>query len=210
MGGYYQPPSADGVRPGRYFVAAADRRYAYDVATTVYHETVPGHHLQTARALEANLPGFLRGADFLGFAEGWALYAERLAYEMGMYEGDPAGDLGRLRMEALRAARLVADTGVNAEGWTFGRAVAFLRESTGLEEGAILADVTRYVVDPGQATAYCAGMLEILRLRESCRAELGPKFDLRRFHEALLGGGALPLDILDGAMGDFIAAEKER
>lgn len=208
-GGYYQPPSLDG-RPGRYFVAATDRRYAYDIATTVYHETLPGHHLQIARALEADLPGFLRGADFLGFSEGWALYAERLAFESGCYAEDPAGNLGRLRMEALRAARLVADTGVNAMGWSFGQAVDFLGRNTGLGQGMIQADVTRYIIDPGQATAYYAGYAEIMRLREKCRSELGAKFDQRRFNEALLANGALPLDLVDKVVDGFIAAEKAR
>lgn len=209
-GGYYQAPSTEGDRPGRYFVAAGDRRYAYDVATTVYHETLPGHHLQIAKALESDAPGFLRGADFLGFSEGWALYAERLASEMGAYAGDPAGDLGRLRMEALRAARLVADTGINAKGWTFSQALSFLRDNTGLEEGMIRADATRYVIDPGQATAYYVGMLEILRLREECRSGLGPAFDRRRFHELVLGSGAMPLSLLARRVEDFIAAEKAR
>ena len=209
MGGYYQPPSLDG-RPGRYFVAETDRRYAYDIATTAYHETIPGHHLQMARALESDLPGFLRGADFLGFTEGWALYAERLAFEAGRYADDPAGNLGRLRMEALRAARLVADTGVNAMGWSFGQAVDFLSRNTGLGQGMIQADVTRYIIDPGQATAYYTGYAVILGLRERCRNELGGKFDLRRFDEAILANGAIPLDLLGKVVDDFIAAEKAR
>jgi uncharacterized protein (DUF885 family) len=209
MGGYYQPPSLDG-RPGRYFVADSDQRYVYDIATTVYHETLPGHHLQIARALEADLPGFLRGADFLGYTEGWALYAERLAFEMGCYRDDPAGNLGRLRMEALRAARLVADTGVNAMGWSFGQAVDFLSRNTGLGQGMIQADVTRYIIDPGQATAYYTGYAGILKLRERCRTELGPKFDLRRFNEAILANGALPLDLVGKVVDGFIAAEKAR
>lgn len=210
MGGYYQPPSGDGARPGRYFVAGSDRRYAFDIATTVYHETIPGHHLQISRALEADLPGFLRGADFLGFSEGWALYAERLAFEMGVYAKDPAGNLGRLRMEALRAARLVADTGVNEMGWSFAEASSFLRENTGLGQGMIEADVTRYIIDPGQATAYYSGFYEILRLREKCRSVLGAGFDLRRFDETLLSHGALPLDLVGKVVDDFIAAEKAR
>ncbi|MDP3176763.1 MAG: DUF885 domain-containing protein [Spirochaetaceae bacterium] len=208
MGGYYQPPSIDGDRPGRYFVAASDRRYTYDIATTVYHETIPGHHLQIARGLEADLPGFLRSADFMGFIEGWALYAERLAFEMGAYECDPAGDLGRLRMEALRAARLVADTGINAMGWGFQKTVLFLEENTGLGSGMIQSDVTRYIIDPGQATSYYAGFLRILELREKCRQALGPLFDLRRFHEALLSSGALPFDVLEKKLEDFIVAAK--
>ena len=210
FGGYYQPPSADGSRPGRYFVASGDRRYAYDVATTAYHETLPGHHLQIARAIQADLPGFLRGADFLGYTEGWALYAERIAFEMGAYDKDPSGDLGRLRMEALRAARLVADTGLNAMGWSFSKTIAFLRENTGLEEGMIQSDASRYVIDPGQATAYYSGFVEMLALRERCRAALGPKYDVRRFHEAVLGGGALPLSLLGRVIDEFIAAEKAR
>lgn len=210
MGGYYQSPSSDGARPGRYFVARGDQRYAYDIDTTVYHETLPGHHLQIARAIEADIPGFLRGADFLGFTEGWALYSERLASELGAYASDPAGELGRLRMEALRAARLVADTGVNAMGWSFDKAAAFLAENTGQSPGMIQSDVTRYFVDPGQATAYYVGFLELLRLREKCRAELGAGFDLRRFHEAILSHGNLPLDLLSAVVDRHIESEKAR
>jgi uncharacterized protein (DUF885 family) len=210
LGAYYQPPSNDGSRPGRYFVAAKDYRYRYDVATTVFHETVPGHHLQIARALEADLPGFLRTADFLGYSEGWALYAERLAFEMGFYEGDPAGNLGRLRMEALRAARLVADTGVNSLGWSFGKASEFLAENTGLGRSAIDADVTRYFIDPGQATAYYVGYREMLDLREKARSALGNKFDIRRFHEAVLSHGALPLDLFEQVVDAYIAEEEKR
>jgi uncharacterized protein (DUF885 family) len=186
-------------------VAAGDRRFAFDVPTTVWHETIPGHHLQIARALESDLPGFLRGADFLAYTEGWALYAERLAFEIGVYKDDSAGDLGRLRMEALRAARLVADTGINSMGWSFGQTLSYLQENTGLDTGMLQAEVTRYIIDPGQATSYYVGFLEILRLRDKSKAALGPRFDLRRFNETVLANGALPLELLDRVIEKFIA-----
>ena len=210
QGGYYQQPAADGSRPGRYFLARDDYRSRSNLASTLYHETLPGHHLQIAKALEADLALFSRMADFNGYIEGWALYAEELASEMGVYKDDPKVDLYRLQMKALRAARLVADTGVNAERWDFRKAADFISDSTGLDPGFAQYESMRYHCIPAQATAYYLGFLEILSLREKARLALGQKFDLRRFHEAVLGNGALPLDVLATVVDGYIATEAAR
>lgn len=203
-GGYYMPPAVDGSRPGMYYVGPEQAQYRFSIATTLYHETVPGHHLQIAIAQELSLPALRRGSDFTGYVEGWALYAERLAWELGLYEGDPYGDLGRLQMEAFRAARLVVDTGLHAKHWTYDQAVDYMVEATGRSRGAVGYEVSRYVVLPGQATAYYVGYLKILELRQKAQDALGDRFDLREFHHVILSQGAVPLEILEQLVDAYI------
>ena len=204
---YYQPGAFDGSRPGTFFANLRDtaETQKFAMATLAYHEGLPGHHLQTAVAQELEgLPFFRRVIPFTAYAEGWALYAERLAWEMG-YESDPLDNLGRLRDEQLRATRLVVDTGIHAKRWTREQAITYMRDHTGMTEGDVTAEIERYFVDPGQALAYKAGMLEILALREQARSTLGPKFDLKAFHREVLTHGALPLAVLRRMIEAWIA-----
>jgi uncharacterized protein (DUF885 family) len=161
-----------------------------------YHEAIPGHHYQIDIARQLELPSIRHHLRFTAYTEGWALYAERLAFELGWYESDPYGDLGRLQYEAWRAVRLVVDTGIHAKRWSFNRAVDYMIENTGLERYLVQGQISRYVVWPGQATAYMIGMLEILDLRQKAEEELGENFDLKEFHNLILGTGSVPLDIL--------------
>jgi uncharacterized protein (DUF885 family) len=204
-GAYYRPPPAVGERPGIYYLDLAGDHFALDTyATTNYHEAVPGHHFQLAlqRGSET-LPLLQRATSFTGYAEGWALYAERLAYEAGLYEDDARGNLGRLRMELLRAARAVADTGIHWLGWSRDEAVAYLVE-LGFPPGWAASEVDRYIVWPGQAPAYLVGMLEILRLRAVAQAALGDDFDVADFHDAVLRHGSVPLAVLPLAVDAYI------
>jgi len=189
-GGYYVPGSADGSRPGAYHVRIEGEPVPrYSMATIAYHEAVPGHHFQIAIAQDLDLPTFRRDSFFNGYAEGWALYAERLAWELGLYEDDPYGNIGRLQLELVRAARLVVDTGIHAKKWTPNQARAYLQQ----EAGGWTHEVERYIVRPAQATGYKVGMLEILALREQAQEALGEDFDLRAFHRAILENGSVPL-----------------
>jgi uncharacterized protein (DUF885 family) len=212
FGGFYIGPSFDGSRPGAFYagVGGAGEDY-YGMPTLAYHEAVPGHHLQIALAQEMDLPAFRRDAPFIGYIEGWALYAERLAWELGWYEGDPYGNLGRLQAEAFRAARLVVDTGIHAQGWDFERAEKFFTENVGYEVGDIVNpqhQIARYVVWPGQATAYYVGMLKILELRQRAMDQLGERFDLQEFHRVVLGNGSVPLEVLERVVERYIQEKK--
>ena len=204
-GAYYRAPPAVGERAGIYYLSLGGEFFPLDTyATTNYHEAVPGHHFQLALQREsAGLPWLQRATSFNGYAEGWALYAERLAYEAGLYEDDPLGDIGRLRMELLRAARAVADTAIHALGWSRHEAIEYLMEQ-GFPEGWAASEVDRYIVWPGQAPAYLIGMLEILELRDEAQARLGDDFDLAAFHEAVLRHGSVPLEVLPMAVGAYI------
>jgi uncharacterized protein (DUF885 family) len=209
-GAYYWPPPLDGSRPGTFFVnlrSVADvKRFA--MRTLAFHEAVPGHHLQIALAIEMEgVPFFRRVVPFTAFVEGWALYAERLVAEHGFHP-TPLDRAGQLQAELFRAARLVVDTGLHAKRWTREQAIAWMVRSTGLPEGDVTAEVERYIVDPGQACAYKIGQLEILRLRERARTALGPAFDLRAFHDVVLGGGSLPLVLLERVVEEWIARER--
>jgi uncharacterized protein (DUF885 family) len=206
-GAYYRPPPALGDRPGIYYLGLAGNAFPMDTyATTNFHEAIPGHHFQLALQREsAELPLLQRAAAFTGYAEGWALYAERLAAEAGLYEDDPIGDIGRLRMELLRAARVVADTGIHALGWSRDEAIDYL-VGLGVPPGWAVSEVDRYIVWPGQAPAYLIGMLEILRLREAAQAELGEDFDLAGFHDAVLRHGSVPLAVLPLAVDVWVEA----
>jgi uncharacterized protein (DUF885 family) len=170
-----------------------------------YHEAVPGHHTQIAIAMEQPGPVFLKMERFTALVEGWALYAERLAFELGWYTNDPYGNLGRLQYEALRAARLVMDTGIHSMGWSFERAVQFNMDNVGASRGASEGAVGRYSVVPAQATAYMIGMLHILDARQRAMDQLGAEFDLREFHRVVLTAGGVPLPLLDGVVDAWIA-----
>lgn len=204
-GGFYIGPSFDGTRPGAFYAGTQTSQPWYQMPSLAYHEAVPGHHTQIAIAMEQEAPAFRKVVNFTGFVEGWALYAERLGRELGWYDSDPLGDLGRLQYEALRAARLVIDTGIHHFGWSFDRAARFNEENVGWSAGASRSAVARYAVIPGQATAYMLGLLKILDERERARDALGPAFDLTAFHRALLSNGAVPLGLLDEVVDAYIA-----
>jgi uncharacterized protein (DUF885 family) len=204
FGGYYTPGAADGSRPGAYHVGIESSRIdKFNQPTTAYHEAVPGHHYQIATAQALDLPMFRKEGDFNGFIEGWALYAERLAAEIGLYDDDPYGDIGRLQLELLRAVRLVTDTGIHAKGWTRQEAMNYMDDAMGAP-GYFSYEVDRYVVIPGQATGYKIGMLKILELRQRAIDELGDQFDIKEFHNVVIGHGALPLEILEQLVDDYI------
>jgi uncharacterized protein (DUF885 family) len=172
--------------------------------TTTYHEGIPGHHFQLSiqRSLDG-LPLHQRAFTHTGFAEGWALYAERLAAENGLYEDDGWGNLGRLQMELLRAARMVVDTGIHRHRWTRSEGIDYLTE-LGFDPGQAASEVDRYVVWPGQAPSYLMGMLTILDLRRQAREALGPAFDMAEFHDTILGSGSVPLDLLDEVVEQWV------
>jgi uncharacterized protein (DUF885 family) len=203
-GGFYISPSFDGKRPGAFYAGTDNDQAYFSMPSLTYHESVPGHHTQIAIAMEQDVPAFRKIVGFTGFIEGWALYAERLAHELGWYDGDPYGELGRLQFEALRAARLVMDTGIHSLGWSFDDAADFNRNNVGASLGSSQGAAGRYSVWPGQATAYLIGMLEILAQRERAMNELGPLFDLKAFHRAVLSNGAVPLKLLDDVVDRYI------
>jgi uncharacterized protein (DUF885 family) len=205
---HYQEGTPDGSRPGTYYVHLIDMNAMPkpELETVAYHEGIPGHHLQIAIAQElTGLPKFRTQSFFNAYTEGWGLYAESLGKEMGGFR-DPYSDFGRLSGELWRAIRLVVDTGLHAKGWTEAQAVDYFRENSPIAEGQIRAEVRRYIVMPGQATGYKIGMLKILELRARAQAALGDRFDIRRFHDVVLGGGALPLSLLEKRVDDWIAA----
>ena len=208
-GDYYTPPAVDGSRPGMFYAQVTGREWRFSMPTLAYHEAVPGHHFQLALALEQPLPAFRKGGQFNAYTEGWALYAERLVSELGFYQDDPYGNLGRLQAEAFRAARLVVDTGIHAKQWTFEQAVDFMVENTGLPEEYIQGEVGRYIMWPGQATAYMVGMLKILEVRQRAMDALGDKFDLVEFHDVILQNGPVPLEVLDTIVNEYIAASQQ-
>jgi len=205
FGGFYIGPSFDGTRPGAFYAGTQTAQGWFQMPSLAYHEAVPGHHTQIAIAMDQEGPAFRKTERFTGFVEGWALYAERLAYELGWYDNDPYGDLGRLQYEALRAARLVIDTGIHSKGWTFEEAVQFNMENLGASRGASEGAAGRYSVVPGQATAYMVGMLHILDARQRAQDQLGTDFDLKEFHRVVLTSGGVPLALLDDVVDTWIA-----
>ena len=208
---YYQHGSIENAEPGWFYANtyALDQRPTYEMIPLALHEAVPGHHLQIAIAQElVNLPEFRKDMWFTAYGEGWALYAERLGIEMGMYE-DPYDDFGRLIYEMWRACRLVVDPGMHALGWSREKAIQFMLDNTALSELNITNEVDRYIAWPGQAPAYKIGEIKIRELREEAESQLGEKFDLRAFHDVVLGAGAIPLTVLEGRVREWIAERVE-
>ncbi len=206
-GAYYNRASFDGRRPGTFFANLRDPRETprWAMPTLAYHEGIPGHHLQISWAQNIqDVPTARKVLPFTAYIEGWALYAEHLAKEMGAYDQDPYGDIGRLQAEMFRAVRLVVDTGVHAKHWTRAQAITYMREKTGMAETDVTSEVERYIVSPGQACAYKIGMLKILELRERAKKELGARFDLKAFHDEILDGGAMPLTVLEARVDAWI------
>jgi len=209
---YYSPGAPRAGIAGTFFVNTSklDQRPLWELPALAAHESVPGHHLQIALQQELDLPEWRRyDSGFTAFVEGWALYAERLGIAMGLYD-TPAKEMGRLSYEMWRACRLVVDTGIHSKGWTKAQAVGFMTEHTALSPANIEAEVNRYISWPGQALAYKIGELKIRELRDRAERALGARFDLRRFHDALLSGGSVPLDVLDAQIGRWIADEQSK
>ena len=207
-GGYYNPPSLDGKRPGRFYINLRNTADypKWTLPTLFYHEAEPGHHFQLSAALNVKgVPILRRVISVPAFSEGWGLYAEKLAKEMGFYDDDPAGDLGRLQSEMFRAVRLVVDTGMHARRWSREEAIEFMRAKTGMTEEEVTREIERYAAWPGQACAYKIGELTFLRLREKARRELGARFDIRAFHEEVLMNGGMPLAVLEQVIDRWIA-----
>ena len=211
-GAYYQPGSISGSRPGTFFVNLRDpeENKRPEMRTLAYHEGIPGHHFQiTIQQQLKGVPFFRRILPFTAYAEGWGLYAERLAYENGFHQ-DAYDSLGGLQAELFRAVRLVVDTGIHRKHWTRQQAIDYMKANTGMEESKVVTEIERYIVNPGQACAYKGGQLKILELRERARRQLGARFDIRRFHDVVLENGSLPLGLLERVVDDWVAQELKR
>ncbi|GJL91463.1 DUF885 domain-containing protein [Hyphococcus sp.] len=206
---YYEPPAGDGSRPGVYRVNTSklDTRPLFEIEALTLHEAVPGHHFQIALAQETELPNFRKYGFFTAFVEGWGLYAESLGRDAGFYQ-DPYSDFGRLSYEMWRACRLVVDTGIHTKGWSKQQAIDYMADNTALSLHNIEAEVNRYITNPGQALAYKMGELKMQALRKRAQDALGREFDLRRFNDALLANGAVPLSVLEENIDAWIAAEQ--
>ena len=206
--GYYNPPAPDGSRPGYYFINLRDTSLhpSWTLRTLSYHEAVPGHHLDGATSVDRDVPMLVKALWSNTSGEGWALYAERLASEMGMYADDPYSDLGRLQAELHRAVRLVVDTGMHAKKWSREQAIAYMVETEGLDEATSTSEIERYVVWPGQALGYKLGQLKILALREEAMKALGDSFDIRDFNQQVLDVASSPLPYIEHTTRDWIAA----
>jgi uncharacterized protein (DUF885 family) len=206
---YYQPGSSSAGRPGYYFVNTYNlkARPKWEMEALTLHESVPGHHLQFALGQELeNVPEFRKYIGFSAYNEGWGLYAESLGPELGLFK-DPYSKFGQLSYEMWRAVRLVVDTGMHTKGWTRQQAIDYFREDTGKTDQDIAVEVDRYIVWPGQALAYKLGQLKIRELRTRAEKELGMKFDVRKFHDAVLEEGAVPLDLLEAHVNEWMRAQ---
>lgn len=211
-GAAYMPGSPDGKRAGRVMVNTGDfeKRSTISIETTALHEGVPGHHMQLTIAQEIEgLPNFRQQGNYTAYAEGWALYSERLGEELGFYS-NPYSYYGHLQDEMLRAIRLVVDTGLHYKKWNRQQVVDFFHDHSGIEEVEVQSETDRYIVWPGQALGYKIGQLKILELRDYARKELGKDFDIRQFHDQVLGAGALPMDVLETHIKDWVSAEKAK
>jgi uncharacterized protein (DUF885 family) len=210
---HYVTGTPDGKRPGRVVVATSNfkDRSLVDDEAIAYHEGVPGHHMQLSVQQQlTGLPKFrLHGLGFNAYSEGWALYAEELGKEVGFYH-DPVSDYGRLSSELFRAVRLVVDTGIHSKGWSRDQVVEFFRKSGAVDEPTIQSETDRYISWPAQALSYKLGQLKIRELRTRAQNELGPKFDIRTFHDEILNGGALPLDMLEARTIQWITQQKQK
>jgi uncharacterized protein (DUF885 family) len=212
-GGQYSAPALDGSKPGIYWINLRDMKAnpKFGLKTLTYHEANPGHHWQVALNMEqANLPFLRRIAPYNAYVEGWALYSEQVAKELGMYENDPFGDLGRLQAELFRAVRLVVDTGMHHKRWTREQAITYMGEVTGTAESDVIAEIERYITWPGQALGYKLGMIKILSLREEAKTVLGDRFDLSAFHDEVLLNGAVPMTVLDKNVKRWITTEMNK
>lgn len=202
-GGYYQPPALDGSRPGAFYINLRDTAEwpRWTLPTLTYHEATPGHHNQIALAqIATGIPELRKLPMYSVFTEGWGLYAEQLADELGAYEGDPFGKLGYLQSYMFRAGRLVVDTGLHAKRWSREQAVRYMVDNTGQPEGSMVTEIERYCVWPGQATSYMVGQTRWVAIREALKARLGARFDLRDFHDTALGAGVMPISVLEAMM----------
>jgi uncharacterized protein (DUF885 family) len=210
---HYVTGTPDGKRPGRVVVATSNfaERSLIDDEAIAYHEGIPGHHMQLSVQQQlTGLPKFRQhGLGFNAYIEGWALYAEQLGKEVGFYQ-DPVSDYGRLSSELFRAVRLVVDTGIHSKGWTRDQVVEFFRKSGAIDEPTIQSETDRYIAWPAQALSYKLGQLKFRELRDRAQRELGPKFDIRKFHDEMLDGGTLPLDLLDARTNQWIAEQKSK
>ncbi len=207
---FYDQPAPDGSRPGRFYVNLSDMSAipVYQLEALAYHEGIPGHHMQIAIAQELkDVPKFRRYGEYTAYVEGWGLYTERLGKEMNLYQ-DPVQDFGRLSMELLRAARLVVDPGIHYKHWTREQAIKYFEENTAEPPGECIKAIERYIIWPGQATAYKVGMNKILELREKAKNALGTKFNIREFHDVVLTSGAVPLGVLEALTDDYIKSKK--
>jgi uncharacterized protein (DUF885 family) len=207
-GGYYNNGSLDGTRPGTYYINLRDTAEvpSWTLPTLTYHEGIPGHHLQISIAQETSLPLIRKVSGFNAYAEGWALYTEQLAVEMGMYENDPWGHIGQLHDSMFRGVRLVVDSGMHAKKWSREQAVKYYVDTLGDQEASAITEIERYCVWPGQACGYMVGKLTILRLRDKAKAALGAKFDIKKFHDTVLLSGSMPLAVLEKAVDAYIAS----
>jgi uncharacterized protein (DUF885 family) len=206
-GAYYQRPALDGSRPGVFYANLYDIKATpkYSMRTLAYHEGIPGHHFQISISMELEgLPIFRTLSPFTAYTEGWALYTEYLAWELG-FQDDPFDNIGRLQAELFRAVRLVVDTGIHDKRWTREYAIQYMLENTGMAISDVTSEIERYIVMPGQATSYKVGMMKILEVREKAKAALGDKFTLGEFHDVILRNGAVPLDILERLVDRWIA-----
>ena len=209
-GGYYQDPSLDGSRPGTYYINLRDTAEvpSWTLPTLTFHESIPGHHLQGSIQRETSLPLARKVSFFSAYLEGWALYAEQLADEMGMYENDPLGRIGYMHDAMFRGVRLVVDTGMHAMRWSREQALKYYMDTLGDGEASAATEIERYAIWPGQACSYMLGKLEFLKLRDKARAALGARFNIRDFHDAVLLCGAVPLSVLDDVVDNYIAAKQ--
>jgi uncharacterized protein (DUF885 family) len=208
-GGYYNSAPLDNSRPGIYWINLRDTAEVpkWTLPTLTYHEGIPGHHLQISIANEAGeLPVIRKTIGFSGYQEGWALYAEQLAVEMGLYETDPLGHIGQLHDSMFRAVRLVIDSGLHDQRWSREQAIKYYVDTLGDQDASAVTEVERYCVWPGQASSYMVGKLEWLRLRQKAKDRLGARFDIRGFHNAGLLSGPTPLKVLDRIIDDYVAA----